>query len=163
MDKLVGAVGGNFNGLEYDVWKRTAQSVISMRHSGVSDVLEGRPCPEPVYIRPRTLFATGRRARAVTRSQIVGESATQIGAGEPPPANHDTEGQPAASSLDQETSVQPASSSITSSFLWSVGDNISNYDEVHAWHRHNKFLYNFLMLSTNGAAASFLALQTEQR
>ena len=30
------AADGKFNGLKYDVWKRTAQSVTCMRHSRVS-------------------------------------------------------------------------------------------------------------------------------
>ena len=49
VDTLVKAVGGKLNGLRYDVLKRTVLSGINMRHSGVSDILEGRPCPEPIY------------------------------------------------------------------------------------------------------------------
>ena len=52
VDKLARAVGGKFTGLKFDVRKRTGRSVISMRHSGISDIPEGRPCPEPECIRP---------------------------------------------------------------------------------------------------------------
>ena len=76
VDKVVKSVGGKFNGLMYDIGKRTAQSVISMRHSVVSEILDGRPCSEPVHIRPRTISATSRPTRAVTRNQVVDESAT---------------------------------------------------------------------------------------
>ena len=47
VDKLVRALNGKFNGLTFDGWKRTAQSVIGLRHAGISDILEGRPCLEP--------------------------------------------------------------------------------------------------------------------
>ena len=53
VDKLVRALNGQFNGLKFDVWKRKAQSVISMRHAGISYILEGRPWPEPRLIGPR--------------------------------------------------------------------------------------------------------------
>ena len=94
VDKLINAVGGKFNKFRNDAWKRTAQSIRSMRHSGVSEVLEERPCPQPAYIRPRTNFATSRHTRAVTRSQVVDETATQPDAGERPPDNQGTEDQP---------------------------------------------------------------------
>ena len=84
VDKLVRAVGGKFTGLKYDVWKRTAESVISIRHSGISDILEGRPCPEPDYIHPYPSSTTRRPSRAVTRSQAVDES-TQHTTGETSP------------------------------------------------------------------------------
>ena len=53
VDKLVRAINGKFNGLKFDVWKPTAQSVIIVRHAGISDILEGRPCPEPELVSPR--------------------------------------------------------------------------------------------------------------
>ena len=53
LDKLVRALTDKFNGLKFDIWKRTAQSVIRMRHAGISDMLEGRPCPEPELVSPR--------------------------------------------------------------------------------------------------------------
>ena len=51
--KLGRALTGKFNGLGFDVWERTAQSVMSMRHARISDILVGRPCPEPKLISPR--------------------------------------------------------------------------------------------------------------
>ena len=56
-----------------------------MRHSGISDILERRPCPEPEYNRPRPSMAR-RPTRAVTRIKDVDESSTQSGTGETPPA-----------------------------------------------------------------------------
>ena len=41
VDKLVRAAGVELTGLQYDVWKHTAQFVINMRHSGISDILKG--------------------------------------------------------------------------------------------------------------------------
>ena len=79
VDKLVRAVNGKFNVLKFDDWKRTAQSVIRMRHSGISDILEGRPCPEPKLISPRPPFMRSRPSRAVTRSQAADETDTQSG------------------------------------------------------------------------------------
>ena len=79
VDKLVRTRNGNFNGLRFDVWKRTAQSVTSMRHAGISDILEGRPCPEPKLISPRLSSIRCRALRAVTRSQAADETDTQSG------------------------------------------------------------------------------------
>ena len=84
MDKLVRALYGKFNGIKFDVWKRTAQSVVIMRHAGISDVLEGRPCPEPKLFRPRPSSIRSRPPRAVTRSQAADETDTQ--SRETPPA-----------------------------------------------------------------------------
>ena len=85
VDKLVRALNGKFNGLKFDVWKRTAQSVISMRHAGISDILEGRPCPEPELVSPRPSSRRSRPSRAVTRSQAADE--TDIQSGETPSAD----------------------------------------------------------------------------
>ena len=71
VDKLVRAVNGKFNGHTFDVWERTAQSVISMRHSGISDILEGRLYPEPKLIRPRPSSMGSRPSRVVTCSQAA--------------------------------------------------------------------------------------------
>ena len=46
VDKLVKAVGGKFNGLNSHIWRRTAQSVISMRHPAVAYIIEEQECPE---------------------------------------------------------------------------------------------------------------------
>ena len=85
LDKLVRALNGKFNGLKFYVWKRTAQSVISMRHAGISDILEGRPCLELELISPRPSSRRGRPSRTVTRSQAADETHTQ--SGETPPAD----------------------------------------------------------------------------
>ena len=83
VDKLVRALDGKINGLKFDVWKGTAQFVISVRYAGISDILEGRPCPEPERISPRSSSITSRPSRAVTRSQAANETDTQSG-GTPP-------------------------------------------------------------------------------
>ena len=85
VDKLDRDLNGKLYGLKFDVWKRTAQSVISMRHAGISDILEGRPCTEPELASPRPSSRRSRRSRAVTRSQAADE--TDIQSGEPPPAD----------------------------------------------------------------------------
>ena len=101
VDKLVRTVNGKFNGLKFDVWKRTAQSVISMRHSGISDNLEGRPCPEPKLIRPRPSSMRSRPSQAATRSQAADETDTQ--SGENPPAEKAENVQPDAGSTPMDT------------------------------------------------------------
>ena len=50
VDKLVRAVGGKFNGLNFDMWRRTAQSVTSMRRPEVAYIFEGQKCPEQIKI-----------------------------------------------------------------------------------------------------------------
>ena len=56
-----------------------------VRHSGISDILQGRPCPEHEYIHPRPSMAT-RPIRAVTCSGDIDESRTQFGTRTIPPA-----------------------------------------------------------------------------
>ena len=77
VDKLVRALNDKFNGLNFDIWKRTDQSVISMRHAGISDALEGCPCPEPKLVGPRPSSIRSRPSRAVTRSQAADKTDTQ--------------------------------------------------------------------------------------
>ena len=77
--KLVRALDGKFDGLKFDVWKRAAQFVICMRHAGISDILEGRPCPEPKLISPRPSSRRSRPPRSVTRSQATDKTDTQSG------------------------------------------------------------------------------------
>ena len=57
-----------------------------MRHSGISDILEGRPCTKPEHIRPRPSMA-GRPTRAVIYSQDVVELGTESGTEETPPVD----------------------------------------------------------------------------
>ena len=45
VDKLVRAIGSKFNGLNLGIWRRTAQSVISMRHPEVAYILKGKNVP----------------------------------------------------------------------------------------------------------------------
>ena len=85
VDKLVRPLNSKFNGLEMDVWKRTAQFVICMRHAGISDILEGRPPLEPKLISPRSASRRSRPSRGVTRSQAADETDTQCG--DTPPAD----------------------------------------------------------------------------
>ena len=42
------------------------------------------------------------------------------------------------------------------SVLWATDDKISNLEDITHWHRDNCLLFDFLFLSTSGAAASFL-------
>ena len=160
LDKLVTALNGKFNGLKFDVWKRTAHSVISMRHAGISDILEGRPCREPKLISPRPSFIRIRPSRAVTRRQAADETDTQ--SGETPPAETAENVQPDAGSTPVDTAgLLPSSAGYSTlpdatSALWATDDNISNLEDIKNWHRDNRLLFAFLFLSTSGAAASFL-------
>ena len=109
VDKLVRALNGKFNGLKFDVWKRTAQSVISMRHAGISDILEGRPCPGPKLTSPRPSSRRSRPSRAVTRSQVADKTDTQ--SGETPPAETAEDVQPDAGITPVDTAhLLPSSS-----------------------------------------------------
>ena len=136
VDKVVISVGGKFNGLTYDIGKHTAQSVIIMRHSVVSKILDVRPCSESVYIRPRTISATSRPTRAVTRNQVVDESATLPPRGGKTPANQDAGDRSSASSPEHETSARPVSC-IASFTICYVDDNICN-NKIQALHHNNK-------------------------
>ena len=149
--KLVRALNGKFNGLKFDVWKRTAQSVISMRHAGISDILEGRPCPEPELVSPRPSSRKNRHSRAVTRSQAADE--TDIQSGEAPPADTAENVQPDAGSTPVDTAHLPPSSSgystlpVAASVSWATDDNISTLEDIKHWHRDNSLLFDFLLLS----------------
>ena len=160
VDRLVRALNGKFNGLKFDVKKRTAQSVISMRHAGISDILEGRPCREPELVSPRPSSRKSRPSRAVTPSQAADE--TDIQSGETPPADTAENVQPDTGSTPVDTVHLPPSSSghstlpAATSVLWTTDDNISNLEDIKHWHRDNRLLFDFLFLSTSGAAASFL-------
>ena len=160
VDKLVRALNGKFKGLKFDVWKRTAQSVISIRRGGISDILEGRPCPEPKQISPRQSSVRSRPSRAVTRSQAADETDTQ--SGKTPPAGTSENVQPDAWSTSVDTAhLLPSSSGYSTlpaatSVFRATDDNISNLEDIKRWHRDNRLLFAVLFLSTSGAAASFL-------
>ena len=166
IDKLVRALSGKFNGLRFDVWKRTAQSVISMRHAGISDILEGHPCPEPKLISPRPYSIRSRPSRAETRSQAAVKTDSQ--SGETPPAGTAENVQPDAWSTPVDTAhLLPLSSGYfalpaATSVLRATDDNISSLEDIKHWHRDNRLLLDFLFLSTSGAAVSFL-LQFEPK
>ena len=157
VDKLVKAVGGKFNGLKFDVWRRTAHSVISMRNPEVAYIIEGQQCPDQVQIRPRG--RTPKRSSQIgTRSRGVQEDKEQEDEETPDDDNNnETEGQQqpptAASSISPDSEFPTA---VQMSILWSMSDDIENASEIKAWHHNNWMLYNFLFLSTTGAAASFL-------
>lgn len=40
--------------------------------------------------------------------------------------------------------------------MWYLDDNVSNADDIKDYHHDNRLLYNFMSLSTSGAAPSFL-------
>ena len=69
------------------------EKTLQIRSFRVSDILEGRPCPEPEYIRPRASMAR-KPTRTVTLSQHVDESGTQPSTGETPPADTSATTQP---------------------------------------------------------------------
>ena len=158
VDKLVRAPNGEFNRLKLDVCK--AQSVISMRHAGISDIVEGRPCPEPKQISPRPSCIRSRPSRAITRSQATDETDTQ--SGETPPAEAAENVQPDTGSTPVDTAHLPPSSSgystlpAATSVLWATHDNISNLEDIKNRHHDNHLLFDFLFLSTSGAATSCL-------
>ena len=82
-----------------------------MQHSTTSGILEGRPCTESEYIRPRPSMAR-RRTRVVIRSQYVDESRTQSGTGETPPADTSAATQPSTRATPPvDLTYLPASSS----------------------------------------------------
>ena len=54
-----------------------------MRNSGIFDILEESPCPEPKPIRPRPSPMGSRPSRPVTRSQAANETDTQSGGKHP--------------------------------------------------------------------------------
>ena len=136
VNKLDRAVGGKFNGLKYDVRKRTVQSIIRMCHSAVSDILERRPCPEPVDFLPRTTSAMRRPTRSVTCSQVVDKSTTQPGTGGAPPADQDKEDQssPSCLSMRHQRSrhhhLRHRHVQSQHQFLSTTDDNVSNLDDI---------------------------------
>ena len=162
MDKLVRALNGKFNGLKCDVWKHTDQSVKSMRHAGISDILEGRLYPEPKQISPLPSSRKNRLSQAVTRSQAADKTCAQSGGTRPTQTAENV--QPDAGSKPVDTAhLLPSSSgystltaATTTSVLRATDDNISNFEDSKNWHRDNGLLFEFLFLSTSGAAASFL-------
>ena len=160
VDKLVSALNGKFNGLKFDVWKRAAQSVIGMRHAGISDTLEGRPCPEPTQISLLPSSIRCRPSRAVTRSQAADETDTQPG--ETPLAETAEILQSDAGSTPVDTAhLLPSSSgystlSAATSVLWATDDEILTLEDTKNWHSDNRLLFGFLFLSIPGAASSFL-------
>lgn len=51
----------------------------------------------------------------------------------------------------------PASTAaVPTPLLWSIDSHIKNAEEINTWHHNNWMLFNFLFLSTTGAAAKFL-------
>ena len=132
-----------------------------MRDAGISDILEGRPCPEPKHIiSPRPSSRRSRPSRAVARSQAADETDTQ--SGETPRAETAENVQPDAGSTPVDTAhLLPSSSGYSTlpaatSVLWATDDNISDLEDIKHWRRDDRLLFDFLFLSTSGAAASFL-------
>ena len=160
VEKLVRALDGKVNGLKFDVWKRTAQSVISMRHTGIIDMLEGRPCPDPKLTNPCPSSIRSRPSRSVTRSQAADETGTQ--SGDTHLAETAENVQPDVGNTPVDTAHLLSSSSVyftppaATSVLWATDDNISNLEDINYWHRDNRLVFDFLFRSTSGAAASFL-------
>ena len=163
MDKLVRVVGGKFNGLNCDIWKRTAQSVISMRHLEVAYIIEGQKCPQQIKIQQRGRTPT-RQSPATTRSR----GQQQHGTEDNTPARNEDEDQegeqqgehqgstPTSSATARSSELVPATAAVPTSLLWSMGSDIVNAEEIKASHQNNWMLFNFLFLSTTGAVASFL-------
>ena len=78
-------------------------------HAQISDILEGRPCPEPKRISPRPSSIRSRPIRYLTRSQAADETDTQ--SGETPPAETAERVQPYAGSTPVDTAHPLQSSS----------------------------------------------------
>ena len=160
LDKLVKALDGKYNGLKFDVWKRTAQSVICMRHADISDILEWSPCPKPKLISPCPYSKRVRPSRAVTRSQAADETDTQSGKTPSPETAQNV--QPDAGITPVDTAhLLPLSSGFSTlltakSVSWATNDNISNLKDFENWHRDNRIQFDLLLLNTSEAAASFL-------
>ena len=134
-----------------------------MSHAGISDLLEGRPFPEPELISPRPSYRRSKPSRAVTRSQAADETEqTDAQSGETPPADTAENVQPDAGNTAVDTAHLLSSSSgystlpAATSVFWTTDDNISNLEDIKHWHRDNRLLFDFLFLSTSGTAASFL-------
>ena len=127
-----------------------------MRLAGISDILEGRLCPEPELVSPPPSSRRSRPSRAVTRNQAADEA--DIQSGETPPADTAENVQPDAGSNPADTAhlsplfsgfcILPAATSV----LWATDDNISNLEDIKHWHRANRLLFDFMLLSTPGAS-----------
>ena len=151
VDKLVRAVGGKFNGFNFDIWRRTAQSVISMRHPEVVYIIEGQKCPEAIKIQHRGR-TPARQSSAITRNR-----GQQQGAEYDTPARDEDEDREwkqqgehqgsTPTSLATATSSQqvPAITAVPPPILWSMGSDIENAEEKKAWYKNNWMLYNFLL------------------
>ena len=162
VDNLVRAGGGKFNGLNFDVWKRTAQSVISMRHPEVAYIIEGQKCPEQIKTQQRGRTPT-RQSPAITRSQ-----GQQQGTEDDTPARDEDEDQerepegehqgptPTSSATVRSSQQVPATTAVPTSILWSMGSDIENAEEIKAWHQNIWMLFNYLFLRIAGVATSFL-------
>ena len=131
-----------------------------MRHGGISGILEGRPRLEPKLIGPCPTSIRSRPSRAVTLSQAADEAGTQ--SGETPQAGTAENVQPDAESTPVDTAHLLLSSSgystlpAATSVLLATDGNILNLQDIRLWHRDNRLLFDFLFLSTSGAAANFL-------
>ena len=140
VDKLVRAVGGKFNGPNFDIWRRTAQSVISMRQPEVAYIIEGQKCSEHIKIQQQGRIPT-RRSQAITRSRGQQQQGTEddTAAGD---EDEDREGEqqgdqistPTSSATARSSRQVPATTAVPTSILWSMGLDIVNAEEIKAWH-----------------------------
>lgn len=87
MHKLVKAVSSEFNGIKCNIRKRTAQPVLSMRHTKLAYIIEGQLYPEQSNIWPRMKLQTRRSTAMKTRR----DEEQQDGAEEEPPARDEEE------------------------------------------------------------------------
>ena len=110
VDKLVRAVGGKFNGLNFDAWRRTAQSVIRMRHPEVAYIIEGQKIPEQIKTQQPGRTPT-RQSPAITRSR----GRQQQGTEDDTPARDEGEDQEGEQQREHQGSTPTSSATARSS------------------------------------------------
>ena len=133
-----------------------------MCHPEVAYIIEGQKCSEQIKIQQRGRTPTRQSPAIRSRGQ------PQQGTEDDTPARDEGEDQegeqqrehqgstPTSSATARSSQQVPATAAVPTSILWSIGSDIVNPEEIKAWHQNNWVLFNFLFLSTTGAAANFL-------
>ena len=160
VDKLVRAVRGKFNGLDFDICRRTAQH--APPRSGEYYRREKRS---------RTNLVIQQRGRTPTCQSpaiTISRGQQQQGSGDDTPTRDEDEDQegeqhgkhhgftPTSSATARFSQRIPATTAVPTSILWSMGSDIENAEEIKAWHQNIWMLFNYLFLRIAGVATSFL-------
>ena len=119
VDKLVRAVGGKFNGLKFNIWRRTAQSVISMRHPEVAYIIDGQQCPKQMKVQSRGRIPS-RTTPATTRSR-----GQQPGTEDVTPAEAHDEDQEGKQTGEHQESTPPSSATYSYSKVFTSSSSIT--------------------------------------